>query len=249
MSMTQPVATVIAALISAFIGGVSAAVVTFLLNRKKMQAETEKLIVDTEKTRLEAEKMRGEMKTLVETVNYSLPAAKEQVVFDSRQGIDGFDVKGFEGNFWIGQGKDARPASPKGEGSLRIEEGGVLNIQRTNTEGRFEVLLQQYLYDGKKHALIPKNELIGGRRKLRIGCEAKTIGADHLLRFIVRDPVTYQRLADDVKRIDGNDWTPIEVFLQVDPTIDVQVRIDDEAVSAVPSSVQLRNLVVAERIS
>lgn len=240
--MTQPVATIIAALITVLLGGVAAGFVSYRLTRRKTEAETEK-------TRAETEKLRIEIRNLSETVSYTLPQVRERVIFDGRGRIDGFDVRGSGGSFWKGKGADARPTTPAGEGSLTLQDGGVMNVQRTNTEGRYELLLLQYALDGKNSALIPKDETIGGRRKLRIACEAKAIGAEHTLRFLVREPASGLRLAEDKRIVSGNEWTAIEVFLQVDPAVACQVRIDDESVSAVPSSLQLRNLLVAERLS
>jgi hypothetical protein len=240
--MTQPEATILAAVISVLLGGVAAAVVTYLLMRRKTDAEIEKI-------RTETEKLGIEMRILSESVSYSLPQVKERMIFDGRGRIDGFDVKGAGGSFWTGMGQDARPISPRGEGSHHFQEGGVLNIQRTNTDGRYELILQQYLLEGKTSGFILKDESIGGKRKLRIACEAKTIGGEHTLRFVVRDPSTGRRFSEDVRRISGNDWTPVEAYLTADPTVDCQVRLDDEGVSAVPSSLQIRNLIVAERLS
>ena len=234
--MTQPTATILGAVISGVVGGLAATVVTYLLNRRKTDAETEKIRVETEKLRLE-------IKNLTEAVSYNLPQAKEQVVFDGSNRLDGFDIKGQPGNVW----KDNLPIGDKGEGELRLDEGGIINVQRTNVDGRYELTIQQYSYGGRTHAILPRNEGMGGKRKVRIRCEAKAIGGEHTIRFIVRDPASGRRLAEDSKRVIGNVWNPVEVFLQADPTIDSQVRIDDESVSHAPSSLQLRSLVVAER--
>jgi hypothetical protein len=235
--MNQPMATIVAAVLTSLLSGVVAALVSNFLNRKKSDAETEKI-------RTETEKLRWEIKTLTEAVSYNLPQAKEQVIFDGTNGVDGFDIKGWPGNTW----KDNVAVGAKGEGELRFDEGGVINVKRTNTDGRYELTLQRYTYAGRDYHLLPKNESIGGKRKLRIRCEAKAIGGEHTLRFIVRDPASGKRLADDWKRVKENDWIPIEIFLQADPSTDCQVRIDDDSVSHAPSSVQLRNLVVAERL-
>ena len=66
--------------------------------------------------------------------------------------------------------------SARGEGSLIFEDGGILNIQRTNTEGRFEIVLIKYFYNGKGHTFIPKNELIAGKRMIKLTFEAKVLG-------------------------------------------------------------------------
>jgi hypothetical protein len=243
--MTQPVATVLAALVSALIGGICASVVTYYLNRRKSDAEVEKIRAETEKLRAETDKLRSELRNLSETVATNLPR-REQIVLDGRERLDSFDIRGQEGSFYKRIDGEDRAITPKGEGTLQIEQGGILNIQRTNTEGRFELWVERYVYGGKEYSVLPKNELLAGKRKIVISCEAKVIGGEHSLRFLIRT-MTGHRFSDYVKRLTRNEWTPIEAALQADPAQDSQIRIDDEAVSAVPSSVQIRQLFVIER--
>jgi hypothetical protein len=176
------------------------------------------------------------------------PRPAEQIIYDGRGGIDGFDFRGQEAELWTGVGTNAKPISPKGHGTLKREEGGILNVRRTDTDGRFEVWLQRFSFEGKDYSYIPKNLHISGKRKLRISFEAKTVGGEHTLRFVIRIEEGY-RLAEDIVRVSASEWKSFEVFLQFDPTQDCQLRIDDESVSKAPSSVQIRNIVVAERQS
>jgi hypothetical protein len=231
--------TILSAFISAVIGGLGVALLNYRLNREKLKAETGKILAETEK-------IRTEISGLSATVAYSLPNTTERIVFDGRGRIDGFDVMGREGNYWHADGK---PASPIGRGAVAFEEGGILNIQRTNTDGRFELWLQRYTFNGRDYPRIPKSDIIAGRRKLRVSCEAKTIGGEHTLRFVIRNPETGQRLSQDVKIISRNAWIPIQAFLQSDPTVETELRIDDENVTSAPSSLQIRNLILVERQS
>jgi hypothetical protein len=231
---------IISPLVTALIGGVSVAIISYLLNRKKIKAETERVVAETDK-------IRAEINTLTQAVD-NLSDSTEKIIFDGRSTIDGFAIRGKGGQFWTGRGSEAKPVSPKGEGTLSFE-GSIFNIQRTNTEGRYEVYLQQYVYNEKLCNSIPKDELISGKRRLRVSCEAKSIGSEHTLRFVVRGIQSGRRLADDAKVINKNEWTPVQVFLQADPTEESELRIDDEQVSVAPSSIQIRNLVVAEKHS
>jgi hypothetical protein len=232
--------SIITALISAVVGGVSVAFINYFLNRKKTTAEVNKLVAETEK-------IRTEMNSLTQAVN-NLADTNEKIVFDGRSAIDGFSIKGQGGQFWTGMGSEAKPISPRGEGTLSFE-GNVLNIQRANKEGRFEVSLKQYSYNERVYSSIPVNEFISGKRKLRVSCEAKSIGGEHTLRFVVRDIYSGRRLADDAKVINKSEWTLVQAFLQADPTEESELRIDDEQVSTAPSSIQIRNLMVAEKQS
>jgi hypothetical protein len=239
--MSDPLTTsIITAVVSGLVGGTGVALLSNFLNKRKTNAEIQKLQADAEKSRAESEKIKAE----IATVTYTISASPEEILIDGRSTIDGFDVKGSGGKFW---GNNSQPITPEGQGYLKFEDGGVLNVQRTNTDGRFELLFQRYIYKSGEHPLIPKDDLISGKRKLRVSCEAKSAGADHTLRFMIRDPVTKQRLAEDRVKVTTNQWTSLQVYLSADPNVDSQFRIDDEEVSKAPSSVQIRNIVLTQR--
>jgi len=238
--MSDPLASsIITAVVSGLVGGTGVALLTNFLNKRKTNAEIQKWQAEAEKTAAETQKIKSELAT----VSYTISASPEEVIIDGRSGIDGFDVKGSEGQFWS---NNSQPISPKGQGSLKFENG-VLNVQRTNTDGRYELLFLRYMYKSGEHSLIPKDDLISGKRKLRVSCEAKSAGADHTLRFMIRDPSTKQRLAEDRVKVTTNQWTSFQAFLSADPGVDGQFRIDDEEVSQAPSSVQIRNIVLTQR--
>jgi hypothetical protein len=237
--MNQSTATIIGAFIAAVIGGLGSAAVNHFVNRKKTKAETNKLLAETEK-------IQAEIRNLSATVAYGLPNAEEVVVLDGTNGIDGFDVEGKEGRFWR---SEPTSSEPLGRGSLSFEEGGILNVRRQNTEGRFELWVRRYLFDKKSSRVIPKNDLKEGNRRLRVSCEAKTVDAEHTLRFLIRDEKTGARSSERLERVSGNRWVPIHVYLQADATADTVLRIDDESVSAAPSSIQIRNLKIVEKLS
>jgi hypothetical protein len=228
--------SIIPSLVSGVIGGVVVAIVNHLLTRRKTEAEIKKLEAETTKILAETKQMIG-------AVSYELATTGERVIYDSTKGYAQNDFQGKEGRFYV----DNKPSGPKGLGTLAVEEGGVLNIQRTNTAGRFEVRLQRYLYDNLEQKRIPRNVLIAAQRKLRISCQAKVLGGEHSLRFVLKNDETGAWLANEKVRVTRNDWTPITLYFQVSPGVDFWVRIDDEQVARAPSSVQIRNLVVAER--
>jgi CAP12/Pycsar effector protein, TIR domain len=70
-------------------------------------------------------------------------------LYDSSKNFRPFHFEGVRGQMWEGK----KPISPKGEGSLRSEEGGVLRIERSNTDGRFEIRLGPPVEQGQKLAL------------------------------------------------------------------------------------------------
>jgi len=242
-AITNSIVAVVAGLVS----GTGVALLNHVLSRKKTQAEIQKVQAEAQKTRAETDKILAEIKNVSAAVSYSLADSTEVILFDGTERIDGFDVRGREGTFWTGFGAESKPASPKGQGELKFEDGGVLNVQRKNTEGRFELWFQRYIYKGKEHSMIPKDEVIAGKRKLRVSCEAKAVGGQHVLRFVIFEPSTKTRLAEERATVKSNEWTRFQVFLPADANQDCQFRIDDEEVSSAPSSVQIRNIVLAQR--
>ncbi|VXC45181.1 hypothetical protein BURKHO8Y_210622 [Burkholderia sp. 8Y] len=213
----------------------------------KLKAETEKLVAETDALKVDAESTKREVTELATTVN-GLAEMSERVLFDGSADMDGFAVRGQEGRFWEGYGPEARPVSALGRGELRFEPGGVLSIERTNTEGRFELLFVQYSVPGSTSSFIPKNVAMAGRRKIHVQCEAKVPHGQHTLRFVTRNPETGRRFSDTKKTVNSDAWVQIDAYLISDPTQDVQIRIDDEEVRSAPSSVQLRNIRIFERV-
>jgi hypothetical protein len=209
--MTPAWTTIVTALITALIGGIGIAVVTYLLNRKRLAAETAKLIAETDK-------IRAEMRALTTTVAASLPQPTTSYVFDGRgRIIEGFDVSFKEECIHDANGK---PVSGWARGTLWREAGGILNVQRSNTEGRLELLLKSYSFGRKWYPHIPQDATIAGKRRLLVECDAKTIGTDHTLRFVVKDPKGGSWLAEYKTTVSGNSWIHLTGLLETDSTMD-----------------------------
>jgi hypothetical protein len=245
--------TLITSIISGVIGGVIVAIVNHYLTRTKMEAEIGKLEAETEKIRAETKVIVSSVENLSATVDYKLDHTAEEVIYDSSKRFDPYDFRGVEGQFW--NVKEKRFTGPKGTGMLLIEEdmavkgGMVLNIKRTNTEGRYEVWLQKFFYHGREKEVIPANQQIAGKRKLRVSCEAKVFDGEHSLRFVLKNEKSGQWLADSKVQVTRKEWAVIDLYFQVSPEANTQLRIDNEEVSKAPSSVQIRRLKIAERIS
>lgn len=141
--------SIITAVLSGLVSGIGVALLNYVLTRKKTDAEIQKIQAEAQKARAETDKIVAELKNVSATVSYTLADTAEQILFDGKSHIDGFDIKGAEGQFWTGTGTASKPISPKGQGLLKFEDGGVLNVQRTNTEGRFELIFQRYISKAK----------------------------------------------------------------------------------------------------
>lgn len=172
----------------------------------------------------------------------------QTVLFDSREG-GASHFRAHPNSFWTGKGAEAKRLSPIGEGKLTIEAGGVLVVTRTSTEGRIEVRLYEDESLGPNNArkVFPPCEQALEPRMLWIHCEARTDGAKHGLRFVLKNEATESWLASEKRIVASEDWTPLDVYLRVDPKLDFWFRVDNEEVSSVPSELRLRNIVLRER--
>jgi hypothetical protein len=235
--------SIAASLLSGLLVGVVGAVLNHLFTRKKM-------LVETKLSELNIEKLTRELfGNLTAAVSHELVAATERLIYSSAGHDIGHDFQGRRAQIWaVVDGKN-QAVSPFGEGVLTVEGGEILNIQRSNTDGRFEVLLQHYMFDGQELASIPRNDLLLGKRSLRLSCEAKVAGAEHKLRFVFKNEKTDQWVAHTERPITANIWTPVNVYFQISPTEECIFRIDDLEVTRAPSSIQIRNIVLAEKVS
>jgi hypothetical protein len=170
------------------------------------------------------------------------------VLYDSRDGAAA-QFRGFPNSFWTGKGAESRPSSAVGKGTLEIAPGGVLAITRTGLEGRFEVQLYDHESVGPKSTrrVFPATEAALDDRKIWIHCEARTEGARHGIRLVLKNDTTESWLANERRVIDAAEWTEVDVYFRIDPKLDFWFRIDDEDASSVPSRLLLRNIVLRER--
>lgn len=242
---------VVAALLSGVISGVIVAVLNYFLTKKKTTAEVTKLEVETEKLRLEIQKLGVDLTKSAEavtaTVGYQLARATEQIIYSSKQRQLGFDFSGRGGQIWKRVGDKDVPMTPKGEGTLNFAQGGILDIQRTNTDGRFEIWLQNYTQEGKEQERIIPNSSLSGLRFILVRCEAKVMGGEHTLKFVLKNETTKKWLASEERKITSDTWTLVEFYFRVSPAEECRLRIDDQDVTQTPSSIQIRNIEVMER--
>jgi hypothetical protein len=227
------VGAISASLLSALLGGVAVAVANQLFARRKTQAEIGKLRAEQREIELRAAKLATEMENTIAEVKYGASANRERVIYDTRVDLDRHD-------FRVAERGDAK-------GTFAIEDG-ILSVRRSNIEGRFELRLERYLYDGERE-YIPRNERIAGNRKLRVSCQAKSVGGAHTLDFVLRKGGSSPRLATGTSVVDRNEWTPIEHYFRIPPGDDCRLYMYDIDLAEPDTSVQLRDLVLAERLS
>lgn len=243
---TDDLVKILASIGSGLLGGLVVAIINQLFARRKTEAETKKLEAEAEKVRVETQKLRTEMQRIASTVqevSYRLSEGKETVIYDGTRHCDGADFGG-QGERFFGEPKE----KPKGAGILRIENA-ILNIQRTNTGGRFRTTLLSYMYGGTVRDYIPKNDLLAGKRLLKLRCEVKTVGGSHTTVFVVKRRSDGNWLANHEQTFNQNEWVQVEAYLRIPPNEDCYLIVDDQNVAHANSSLQLRNLIIAERTS
>lgn len=232
---------------SGLVSGILVAIINYFFARKKTSAEVEKLRAESEKIRLEAEKLRKELASSVEniaSIDYQLSNKGEKILYDSRKKEDiGYDFKG-EGNSIY---QNDVPVTPKGTGSVTYDKG-IMSIQRTNTEGRYEVWLYTYLYDEKTRPFIPKNDLLEGKRRIKISFDVKVSGGRHTLKFVFKGKESKKWLGTVERKFSNENWESHELYVSVNPSEDCQLRMDAMETSHAPSSIQIRNLVLTEKV-
>ena len=229
---------------SALLGGLLVALTNHFFTRRRTGAETTKLEAEAEKTRVETEKLRVELSTIassVQEVNTKLGHAREIVIYDGVAECDGGDFSTLGARF-----TGESPDKPKGTGLLKVENG-ILNVQRTNTAGRFRVTLLRYIYGGAERDYLPRNELIAGNRVLKLTCDVKVAGGAHTANFIIKNKAGGEWLANQEQTFAANEWTPVEAYFRIPASADCFLVFDDQHIARPDTSLQLRRLSLVER--
>jgi hypothetical protein len=207
--------------------------------KEESVATIDKTKAETEKLRVEAGLLRERVANLGDAVSYRTADAKSSTIYDSRNGFDRFDFD--------------LQSSDGAKAELSVEDGqvkdGVLNLLRTNTEGRMTIWVKRYVVDGNSVDVIPRRSSIPGTRKVRVECEARTMGGPQTLLLIIKGmgAPAGEYLGQQRQRLTSQGWVPIDAYFQFPVTQDCRLRFDDRSVDKAQSALQIRNLVVTER--
>lgn len=217
---------IITALISSIIGGILVAIVNHIFTRKKTIAEIDKIKAETHKTNAEADKIRKEMMHALNEVGYYDPTeVSEKVIYDGTRGFQGYDIAAQFSQYSIQQ--------------------GVLVIQ----DDEVGLALQKYVSDGMESEIIQKNLLVAGKRKFHISCELKAIEASFEVNIFMWDELEEEESVDDrIITVADSEWRKADLYFRARPDKNYLVRILVTRLSNI-GSLQIRNLVVAERTS
>lgn len=160
------------------------------------------------------------------------PATTESTLYDLKTG-DPFDFD---------------PQAVEGAAGKVSVDGGVLSIERGNTQGRYFVWLRHYDYEGRRLSAMPKSAAGDAERKLHLACEARALGGEHTLVFVWKAKAAPpgQYLAEWRERITRKEWMPINAYFRVTSSEDASLRLIDRSVSN-PSTLEIRNLRLMQR--
>jgi len=222
--------------VAGLISGILVALSNHILTRKKTAAEIEKLQAEASLSRAQAQQITDNLTNLSDKVGYKLPDVTEdrELTLYSSTNSDNFDFR--------------LAKIDKADGELQVKDG-LLSLRRANNLGTLQIWLESYRSGKDNQRTLAKNENISGDRKLRAACEVKAVGAEHTLLFILKGENTPSgvHMGEKRQRITSNEWTPMEAYFRVSPGQNCHFRIDDRSVSASSSTLQIRNLVLAER--
>jgi hypothetical protein len=165
---------------------------------------------------------------------------QDYAIYDGSAGMDLSHFRAVESGFF-----GDPPNAPTGKGILRIIDT-ALSLTRSNTKGRYRLILTQYRYDGNTLDHLPKNPILPGDRKIRVRFHAKVTDGRHILALSLKYGPSGGHGERIYITVAERQWESFEVILRGDPNKQASLYIDDQDVSAAGSGIQIRNLIVSE---
>jgi hypothetical protein len=187
---------------------------------------------------LDQGRFRSDLSRLVDVIGTIISGARRWItLYDSRS--SGFSLSDFHTDFWEGAA---------GELVTQEADDDTLVIDRGNTNGTVVAWLKKYDYiDGP--TVIPLGDAAGMRRMFRVRCEVQAHDAEHtfLLMFKLDGAPPGQFLDVRRHRITPGTWNHIDEHFDVWLSANCLLRLEDRDVSAAPSRIKIRDLIVTER--
>ena len=182
--------------------------------------------------------LESDLSRIVDAVDKIL-AMQWITLYDSRSG--GFGLSDFHTQFYGGAAAE-----------LQLETQGAhddtLVIDRKDTNGTVVTWLKKYGYiDGR--SVIPRGDPAGRKGMFRVRCEVQAHGAERtfLLMLKLVNAPPGQFLGVRRHPITLGTWTHIDEYFDVWLSADCELRLEDREVSAAPSRIEIRDLIVTER--
>jgi hypothetical protein len=135
-------------------------------------------------------------------------------------------------------------------GNYKIENG-MLNITRTNNEGRFLIRFERYSIDGQNVSCIRNNPTLESDRRLLVSFKAKITNGSHTFRVICRkyNIAQWVHNAFVTFKIQSKEFQQYKRIIYVPANEDFQLQVDDLDVQNVSSSIQVKDFTIIELIS
>jgi hypothetical protein len=236
------------------VSGVVVALFNHLITLRKSRADRRKVEQDIEMGKLQMILLKKQLSDntegISETISYYQTNVKERILYDSNVRDVGHDFTSKGGHVYSREKGIEVKSQDRGKGEAVFQEN-TINLKRTNTTGRFELWLDNYMIENKRVNFIPKDEINGIKRNFKLSLYAKTIGADHTLAFtwkgIEKDKGLILQRKERV--INTAEWYPVTLYFTINPTEDCKLRIDDYNLTAAPSSIQLKDILLVENLA
>ena len=154
-----------------------------------------------------------------------------------------FNIETQQAKIWL----DNKEVGEQAVGKLDIKNG-VLNLKRTNTDGRFIIRILEYHNNHIAGKFIKSNINLEGDRRILVSFKAKIIGGPHAIRVICtkKDSHLWVHGANFKFLIESKDYQDFNQILKVPASEDFNIRMEDIEVEHAQSSVQIRDFTVKE---
>jgi TIR domain len=180
---------------------------------------------------------------LVDEVDKTLSDAKQWItLYDSRD--SGFSLSHFHSELYEGATEEPKLVTQE-------KDNDTLVIDRRNKDGQVVLWLRKYDYINSPN-VIPRGDAWGKRRTFRVRCKVQAYDAAHTFNLMLKQVGTVKGIYGELEshRItpDTDILTPpIDDQFDVPLMGDCELRLEDRDVSAAPTRLEIRDLVVTER--
>jgi hypothetical protein len=154
-----------------------------------------------------------------------------------------FNIETEQAKVWI----DNKEVGEQSVGKLDIKDG-VLNLKRTNKDGRFIIRILEYNNNNITGKFIKSNINLEGDRRILVSFKAKIIGGSHSIRVVCtkKDSHLWVHKANFKFVIESKEYQDFNQILKVPANEDFNIRMEDIEVENPQSSIQIRDFMVKE---
>ena len=161
-----------------------------------------------------------------------------QLIYDSAV-AESFSLRSSTEQRW----QNNTPVGDRAEGNFLFDHEKVVNITRTNKDGRLVVHIDRY--QGESVHRVDKKSNAMANRVVQIDFEAQVTAGSHTLLFVAKkmdDKWVHNGNKQFI--IDSRNWQRYSNHFSVPNTVDFILFFEDGNVSVAPSTIQIRNLAI-----